>query len=127
MKGQGTSGTATGLQFSCEFPISFVSLADRSEIPGCPCRLHLYMYYSNTATPNYFEHACLCLAGNDGAVYCIQCMWERLLIDTRCISVYSVRVLDDDTIFCGTGFQHILNPHEDSVVMAENVFRRSDW
>lgn len=62
MHGQGSSDTATGLKFSCAFFISFISLTDRSEIPGCPCRLHLCMHYSNADAPNYFEHACPCLA-----------------------------------------------------------------
>ena len=62
MHGQGTSGTSTGLQFSCEFYVSFVSLVDLDTVAGCPCRLHLFMHYSDS-TANYFEHTCNCLDG----------------------------------------------------------------
>lgn len=62
MHGVGTTGTATGLSFSCGFQISFVALEDLSQVPGCECRLHVQMNYDNKPTPNFFEHACPCLA-----------------------------------------------------------------
>lgn len=65
MKGQGTSGTSTGLKFSCVFPIKFQSLDDSvspDRIPGCDCRL-VYTRGYTADLPATWRHDCPCLKG----------------------------------------------------------------
>ena len=64
MRGQSTDDTITGLQFSCEFDVSFSALDSKvnpQSIPGCHCHLRLTEHYDSQAAT--FEHVCPCLEG----------------------------------------------------------------
>lgn len=62
MEGTGTSGTLTNLNFACEFPLSWVSLTNTSDVvpaSPCMCRLHIRLA-QNTAS---LKHTCPCAEG----------------------------------------------------------------
>ena len=64
MKGQGTSGTSTGLMFSCQMDVSFVALDSRvipQSVPGCHCLLKLTHWFADKRAT--FVHDCACLDG----------------------------------------------------------------
>eukprot|EP00122_Pirum_gemmata_P009180 Pgem_evm2s8486 len=54
MRGTGTDGTATGLDFQCKFNVEFV------DGTKCACNLHIDIPYIGS---NSWEHDCPCLSG----------------------------------------------------------------
>eukprot|EP00122_Pirum_gemmata_P016543 Pgem_evm1s15468 len=56
MRGRGTDGTATGLDFQCKFNVEFV------DGTKCACNLHIDIPYIGS---NSWKHDCPCLSGFD--------------------------------------------------------------
>lgn len=63
MKGMGTPGTMTGVEFLCRFAVKFVDAripGQEQVLPGCKCTLHVNMPYVGA---NKFKTDCPCLVG----------------------------------------------------------------
>lgn len=60
MSGIGTDGTATGLDFSCAFSVSFYDSATRTTLPGCDCTLAISMPFAGS---NTWKRLCPCVGG----------------------------------------------------------------